>query len=80
MIIILSHCGLDRDIRIAKEVKGIDLIIGGHTHTLLSRPMKIKNNNSETVLISQNGEFGTVVGRWDITVKNDRIFKYKFNI
>ena len=78
LVIVLSHCGADKDRIIAREVNGIDLIIGGHTHTTLRKPIQINKSNGERVLISQNGEFGRLVGKWDIVVENDRIKRYKF--
>lgn len=78
LIIVLSHCGVEKDKKIAKEVKGIDLIIGGHSHTFLKKPIKIKQKNGDIVLISQNGEFGKDVGKWHLDVDGDKIKKYKF--
>ena len=79
LIIVLSHCGIEKDKIIAQKVKGIDLIIGGHSHTMLKKPLKIRQSNGDNVLISQNGEFGTVVGRWDLTVEKDKISQAKFS-
>lgn len=78
LIIVLSHCGIEKDKKIAQQVKGIDLIIGGHSHTFLKKPLKIKQQNGDIVLISQNGEFGKYVGKWELDIKNDKIKKYKF--
>lgn len=78
LIIVLSHCGLEKDKKIAQAVNNIDLIVGGHSHTMIETPIKIRKNNGQTVLISQNGEFGTVVGQWDLNVENDKIIKANF--
>ncbi|MDQ3051969.1 MAG: bifunctional metallophosphatase/5'-nucleotidase, partial [Bacteroidota bacterium] len=43
----------------------IDLIIGGHTHTFLDEPVKIKNKNGQNVLITQAGWAGLRLGRID---------------
>lgn len=70
MVICLSHVGYrysdpDRisDQMIAREVRGIDLIIGGHTHTLLEEPEIVEKPGDEPTIISQVGHGGVVLGR-----------------
>lgn len=67
LIVCLSHSGLStgrkgnlegEDFEIAKKVRGIDIIISGHTHTLLKKPLWVGNT-----LIVQTGEYGKNVGR-----------------
>ncbi len=80
IIICLSHSGVrdedsnrEEDEALAKNVKGIDIIISGHSHTLLREP-KIINN----VIIVQAGEFGKYVGALDIIYNAKvKIKKYK---
>lgn len=64
IIVLLSHLGLSLDRRLAKEVPGIDLILGGHTHHLLEVPERVGNT-----LIAAAGKFGQYVGhvtlKWD---------------
>ncbi len=61
VIIVLSHLGLQLDKRMAEEVEGIDLILGGHTHHLLEEPL-VMNGTS----ICAAGKFGEYVGRVEI--------------
>lgn len=56
-LIILSHCGLDEDRKIAKEVPEIDLIVGGHNHFFFETPTYV----GKTPIV-QDGEFGIRVG------------------
>lgn len=71
MVICLSHLGLEytseqvSDRVIAREVEGIDLIIGGHTHTLLERPVVWERAVGRPTVISQVGHAGVVLGRLD---------------
>ena len=64
MIVVLSHAGLKEDQRIAQGVKGINLIVGGHSHDTLEEPIKIGNT-----LIAQTGFGGKSIGKvqleWD---------------
>lgn len=71
LIICLSHLGFKyegkklSDLIIAKYTKNIDLIIGGHTHTFLSEPVRIKNQEGEETLVCQAGWAGVNLGRID---------------
>ena len=72
MIICLSHLGYQykesnkvSDEVLAKETSGIDLIIGGHTHTFFDNPVVLKNKKSEDVIVNQVGWAGIVLGRLD---------------
>ncbi|HEY0678218.1 MAG TPA: metallophosphatase [Chitinophagaceae bacterium] len=71
MVICLSHLGYEytdnrvSDKVLAKESEHIDLIIGGHTHTLLKKPEVLKNKVGEDVIINQVGWAGLYLGRLD---------------
>jgi 5'-nucleotidase len=73
-IICLSHLGYhyddDRidDRKLAKQVNGIDLIIGGHTHTFLDQPEAIVTPNGNTALVTQAGHSGIRLGRVDLSI------------
>ena len=70
-VILLSHCGLEKDQRLAKETSGIDIIIGGHTHDLLEGIKEGKNllysKSNEPVIITQAGKDGEYFGDLKIT-------------
>lgn len=76
IVICLSHLGLEyktdpnkiSDINLVKKTKNIDLIIGGHTHSFLDKPIIEKNLNGEDVLINQVGAWGVNLGRIDFYV------------
>ena len=74
IVICLSHLGLDNgdtapdDLTLADESKSIDVIIGGHTHTFLKKPIIRKNKNGNNVIINQVGKGGIFVGRLDLMV------------
>ncbi len=79
LIVVLSHCGLKEDSRIAKFVQNIDVIIGGHSHTLLEKPKVIQNENNK-VLIFQAGAYGANIGRLDLKVKKDSVQDYFYDL
>ena len=75
-IVALSHAGYGRDKVVAAAVSGIDVIVGGHTHTYLSSsdadaegpyPTVIDSPAGEPVLIVSAGELGRYLGRLDVT-------------
>lgn len=74
VIICLSHLGYEYsdnridDITIARKVGGIDLIIGGHTHTFLDQPSRMINPEGTRTLITQMGHSGIRLGRMDIDI------------
>lgn len=68
IFIVLSHLGLDVDIQLARRVSGIDAIIGGHTHTLVDKPLFVGDT-----IIAQAGEWGRYLGRVDLEVVDKRV-------
>jgi 5'-nucleotidase/UDP-sugar diphosphatase len=76
IIILVTHIGLDVDMEVAAGVTGVDVIVGGHTHTLLGNayvasvaeyPVVVENPNGEPVYIVQAGEKTQYLGRLDVT-------------
>lgn len=64
LIVCLSHLGFDyeddrpSDVQIAANSRNIDIILGGHTHSLIEEKFFVKNMNKKNILISQNGSMG----------------------
>ncbi|MEI7508360.1 MAG: metallophosphatase, partial [Flavobacterium sp.] len=80
LVICLSHIGYEYkedpkkvcDVILAKKTKDIDLIIGGHTHTFLEKPVIVKNLEEKEVLINQVGCYGLNLGRIDFYLTSDK--------
>lgn len=76
IVIVLSHLGLPMDRRLAEEIEGIDLILGGHTHHLLEEPLVI----GKTVILA-TGKFGDYLGRVEIDRRADgRGFAFRASV
>ncbi len=77
LLVLVSHLGIDDDIRIARETQGVDLILGGHTHTLLEQPMEI--GGSRIVHVGAQAEYA---GRMalDFDLKARRLLGYDFTL
>jgi 5'-nucleotidase len=79
LVICLSHLGFSykneptkiSDLDLAKKTKDIDLIIGGHTHTFLDKPVIQKNSDGKEVIINQVGCYGINLGRVDFYFSDD---------
>lgn len=72
LIIVLSHSGYDTDLILAKRVNGIDIIVGGHSQTLLKEPVKAGSS-----LIVQAGTNGSRIGVLEIDFAEGKIKSYK---
>ncbi len=70
IFIALSHLGYKDDEILAKEMQGIDIIVGGHSHTIIKNPIETNG-----VLITQAGAYGEYLGKIVITLKNGQIIK-----
>jgi 2',3'-cyclic-nucleotide 2'-phosphodiesterase (5'-nucleotidase family) len=70
IILVLSHIGYQVDRTLAEQVKGIDVIVGGHSHTRVDKPSVV----GKTILV-QAWEHGKVLGVLDLTLDNGKIIK-----
>lgn len=79
LIIVLSHIGIKEDIKLAKAVPEIDLIVGGHSHTFRHRPKRVFHNGDLTLVV-QTGEFGIYLGNLDLVIEDKDIKEYKYRL
>ena len=83
MVICLSHIGYDyrddpkkvSDKTLAANTAGIDLILGGHTHTFLPEPQSFPNKNGKNVLVNQVGWAGLLLGKITFYFDKDKNVK-----
>ena len=74
--ILVSHMGVQKDKSIAKKVKGLELIIGGHSHTTIFKPIRIGNT-----LICQAGSNGKYIGKLDLFLDSKgKVLSYHNNL
>ncbi len=85
LIVCLSHLGYKyedsrvSDVVLAAATKHIDLIIGGHTHTFLDRPGKVKNLSGKETLVNQVGFGGINLGRVDFVFERKKTGKIAYS-
>jgi S-sulfosulfanyl-L-cysteine sulfohydrolase len=79
VVVLLSHNGMDVDLKLASRVRGIDAILGGHTHDGVPQPTLVKNAGGQTLVTNAgcNGKFLAVL---DFEVKNGRIVDTRYKL
>jgi sulfur-oxidizing protein SoxB len=77
-VVLLSHNGMDIDLKLAGRVRGIDAILGGHTHDGVPAPTIVANPGGRT-LVTNAGSSGKFLGVLDLDVRNRKVegFRYK---
>lgn len=75
LIVVLSHIGVDDDRALAADVDGIDLIVGGHSHT----PLKEAEQVGETWIV-QAGSYARSLGEIQLHVADDRIASLAYSL
>ncbi len=78
VVVVLSHNGMDVDIKMASRVRGIDAILGGHTHDGMPAPFVVKNAGGQT-LVTNAGSNSKFLGVLDFDVRGGKVqgFQYK---
>lgn len=66
MVICLSHLGYGEDKELVSKTRNVDLIVGGHSHTLLHKKQVVENPDGEEVVVVQNWKWGMNVGYLEI--------------
>jgi 2',3'-cyclic-nucleotide 2'-phosphodiesterase (5'-nucleotidase family) len=75
LIILLTHEGYEEDQQLASEVAGVDVIIGGHSHTRVESPQRYNN-----VIVAQAGAYCQYLGRLWVKVENDEVTDFRGNL
>ncbi|GLI47604.1 bifunctional metallophosphatase/5'-nucleotidase [Methanoculleus bourgensis] len=75
LVVVISHLGFPQEVKLAREVDGIDVLLSGHTHNRLFEPAVV----NETIII-QSGCHGSFLGRLDLTVENRRVTKFDHDL
>lgn len=68
LVVVLSHLGFPQDVKLAADVAGIDVLLSGHTHNRMDRPLIV---NGATII--QSGCHGSFVGRLDVELDGGQI-------
>ena len=79
VVIVLSHNGMDVDLKMASRVSGIDAIMGGHTHDGVPQPIHIRNPDGDHTLVINSGSNSKFLSVLDLEVQDGKVqdFRYK---
>lgn len=73
LVVLVTHMGVNEDTEIARSVRGIDVIMGGHLHIVLNPPITVQDPDGRDVIISHSGAFLKYLGRLDLVVRKDTV-------
>ena len=79
VIVLLSHNGMDVDLKLASRVAGIDVIFGGHTHDATPEPIVVANPSGKT-LVTNAGSNGKFLAVMDLDVKAGRVDGFRYRL
>jgi len=79
VVVILSHNGMDVDIKMASKLTGVDVIMGGHTHDAVPKPVEVENSLGKTLVVN-SGCAGKFVSVLDFKIKNKRVSGYQYRL
>jgi sulfur-oxidizing protein SoxB len=79
VVVVLSHNGMDVDLKLASRVTGIDAIFGGHTHDGMPAPTVVENAGGKT-LVTNAGSNGKFLGVMDFDVRNGKVVDFRYKL
>jgi sulfur-oxidizing protein SoxB len=79
VVVVLSHNGMDVDLKLASRVRGIDAIFGGHTHDGVPVAVPVTNAGGRT-LVTNAGSNGKFLGVMDFDVKGGRVADFRYRL
>jgi sulfur-oxidizing protein SoxB len=75
LVVVLSHNGLYVDLKLARRVQGIDVILGGHTHDAMPQPVIV-----DKTLVINSGAHGKFLSRLDLDVRSGKVGAYRYKL
>jgi sulfur-oxidizing protein SoxB len=78
-VVLLSHNGMDVDLKLASRVRGIDVILGGHTHDAVPQPVAVTNAGG-TTLVTNAGSNGKFLGVLDLDIAKGKVADVRYRL
>lgn len=79
VVVVLSHNGMDVDLKMASRVRGIDAILGGHTHDAIPQPIPVKNSGG-TTLVTNAGSNGKFLAVLDFEISGSKVSGFHYQL
>jgi S-sulfosulfanyl-L-cysteine sulfohydrolase len=78
-VLLLSHNGMDVDLKLASRLRGLDVILGGHTHDAVPQPVPVTNAGG-TTLVTNAGCYGKFVGVLDLDLAKGSVRDVRYRL
>jgi sulfur-oxidizing protein SoxB len=79
-VVMISHNGMDVDLKMASRVSGIDAIFGGHTHDGVAKTVPVKTPSGGVCHVTNAGSNGKFVGVMDLDIQNGKLRGVHYNL
>ncbi|MDQ2928715.1 MAG: thiosulfohydrolase SoxB [Pseudomonadota bacterium] len=79
VVVVLSHNGMDVDLKMATRLRGVDAILGGHTHDGVPAPVLVKNAGGQTI-VTNAGSNGKFLGVLDLDVRDGQLRDFRYRL
>ncbi len=79
VVVLLSHNGMDVDLKLASRVRGLHAILGGHTHDGVPIPVQVKNPSGMTI-VTNAGSNGKYLGVLDFDIKGGQPVDFRYKL
>ena len=79
LVVVISHNGMDVDLKMASVVSGVDVVLGGHTHDGMPAPSIVKNRGGQT-LVCNAGSNGKFLGVMDLDVRAGKVHDFRYRL
>lgn len=80
IVVAVTHIGIDADVDLASKVDGIDVIVGGHSHTLIQEAVEVTTPDGGKTIIVQDGARAAYLGDLQLYIAGQRIDHYKWTL
>src|SRR5436305_2891523 len=78
-VVLLSHNGMDVDLKLASRITGVDVILGGHTHDAVPQPIPVSNAGG-TTLVTNAGSNGKFLGVLDLDLAKGKLRDVRYRL
>src|SRR5205814_9580351 len=78
-VVLLSHNGMDVDLKLASRITGIDVILGGHTHDAVPQPISVTNPGGVT-LVTNAGSNGKYLAVLDLEIAKGKVSNVRYRL
>ncbi|GMQ89641.1 MAG: hypothetical protein BMS9Abin09_1151 [Gammaproteobacteria bacterium] len=79
VIVVLSELGMSKNLQLAKEIEGIDVMFSGHTHERTPKAIIVKGKHHSQTIVTEAGE-DTHLGRLDLVISNGKIGHFEWDL